>query len=208
MPDIEWSQLYKNRQAVADRYRSIWQVPLKKRYSNVLFDLSTKPQAVLEFGAGARKLEDKVKKRWPGCEYASFDIDESRFHDFYKLEAVSGEYDIVCMFEVIEHVRPELAVEMLSKSFEVLNSGGLLVVTTPNIFYPPAFLRDATHITPWCYDELGGVTALAGFEVQDIYRLYKESILKTLVRRYLCYPVFRLLGIDFAKQIIVVAKKP
>lgn len=148
MPDIEWSQLYKNRQAVADRYRSIWQVPLKKRYSNVLFDLSTKPQAVLEFGAGARKLEDKVKKRWPGCEYASFDIDESRFHDFYKLEAVSGEYDIVCMFEVIEHVRPELAVEMLSKSFEVLNSGGLLVVTTPNIFYPPAFLRDATHITP------------------------------------------------------------
>lgn len=208
MSEIEWSQLYKNRQAVTDRYPTIWQVPLKKRYSNVLFDLPINPKGVLEFGAGARNLEDKVKKRWPGCEYASFDIDESRFHDFYKLEDISGNYDLVCMFEVIEHVSPELAMQMLNKSFEVLNKGGLVVITTPNIFYPPAFLRDATHITPWCYDELGGATSSAGFEVQEIYRLYKESVFKTLMRQYLCYPLFRLLGIDFAKQIIVVSRKP
>ncbi len=208
MPDIEWSKLIKNRYAVSDRYSSIWRVPLEKRYSDVLFGLSVQPKFFLEFGAGERKLADKVVKHWPGCQYASFDIDQSRHHDFYKLEDISGHYDAVCMFEVIEHVSPEVAVQMLNKSFEVLNSGGVLVISTPNIFYPPAFLRDCTHITPWCYDELGGVTLLAGFEVQDIYRLYKESVFKMLVRRYLGYPLFRLLGIDFAKQIILVARKP
>ena len=83
-----------------------------------------------------------------------------------------------------------------------------VVVSTPNIFHPPAFLRDATHITPWCYDELGGIAKLAGFKVSMIYRLYHDALLKKFIRRYLGYPIFRMLGIDFAKQILLVAEKP
>jgi hypothetical protein len=82
------------------------------------------------------------------------------------------------------------------------------MITTPNIFYPPSYLCDATHITPWCYHDLGGIAGLAGFEMKKMYRLYKESLLEQLVRRYLAYPLFRLVGIDFAKQIILVATRP
>ncbi|MFT7222461.1 MAG: putative N-acyltransferase, partial [Candidatus Azotimanducaceae bacterium] len=41
-----------------------------------------------------------------------------------------------------------------------------------------------------------------------MYRLYHDSVFKKLIRRYLMYPVFRTIGIDFARQIIVVAEKP
>jgi len=47
-----------------------------------------------------------------------------------------------------------------------------------------------------------------GFNVTHIYRLYNDSLLKKFVKRILFYSLFRVLGIDFAKQIIVVAEKP
>lgn len=208
MATVDWSQLFKNRCDIQRRFDSIWSLPVAPRYSNVLLNADKKPSALLEMGAGERGLKEKITKRWPNCHYASFDIDPNGNHDFFRLEDVTGTYDIVCMFEVIEHVSPELALTMLQKCFDVLRPGGLLMVTTPNIYYPPGFLRDATHITPWCYDELGGIAALAGFEVKQLYRLYKESLLKQLVRRYCAYPLFRLLRIDYAKQIMLVASKP
>jgi predicted N-acyltransferase len=45
-------------------------------------------------------------------------------------------------------------------------------------------------------------------EVTAIYRLYHDSILKKLIKRMLMYPIFRVLGIDFAHQIIVIGRKP
>jgi len=73
---------------------------------------------------------------------------------------------------------------------------------------PPAFMRDVTHCNAWCYDELGGFLELAGLKVITIHRLYHDSIIKRLVRRYLFYPVFRIMNFDYARQIIVVAQKP
>lgn len=210
MSAVDWSQLYKFRKSVARRYKDIWSVPLalRSRYSDIMFSVKEQPMSVLEVGAGDRGLKKKIEKKWPGCSYASFDIDKNQPHDFYRLEDIKGEFDMVCMYEVIEHVSPELAVDILSKCFQHLSPGGYLLVTTPNIYYPPGFLRDATHITPWCYDELGGVASLCGFEVDKIYRLYKESIFKMFIRRVLAYPLFRLLRIDISKQIMLVARKP
>ena len=154
---INWSELYQARRSVQSRYRKIWDLPIAKRYSTVLERHGRDGVALLEVGAGGRGLEKRIKSWWPSASYKSFDIDPATRQDFHRLEDISGSYDLVCMFEVIEHVRPEAALEILKKCFEVTKPGGLLFVTTPNIYYPPNYLRDATHITPWCYDELGGV---------------------------------------------------
>ena len=115
---------------------------------------------------------------------------------------------MVCAFELIEHVTLEDAQHMVTRMFDLTKPGGCIVLTTPNIYYPPGFLRDATHITPFCYDELGGLLRLAGYEVTAIFRLYHDSLIKKFVKRILAYPLYRLLGIDFARQIIIVARKP
>lgn len=159
-------------------------------------------------GAGDRGLYRRLQEWWPNTNYKSFDIDPGTKHDFHHLEEINGSYDIICMFEVIEHVRPEIAVEILKKCFQVMAPGGQIFITTPNTYYPPAYLRDATHVTPWCYDELGAITTITGFHVKTIYRLYHDSIFGKLIHRIIFYTIHRLLGIDFSKQIILVASKP
>ncbi len=205
---INWSELYAARRRIQQRYRKIWNVPIDKRYASVLFKHGFDGSNILEMGAGSRGLQRRISDWWPSSSYKSYDIDTNTKQDYYKLEDIEGQYEMVCMFEVVEHVRPEVAKEMLDKCFEVLVPGGLLFITTPNIYYPPNYLRDATHITPWCYDELGALALMTGFELQKMYRLYSDSFLGKLTHRMLFYPIHRAMGIDFAKQIIMVSKKP
>jgi hypothetical protein len=78
-----------------------------------------------------------------------------------------------------------------------------LVLSTPNVFHPPAYLRDVTHRTPLCYDELAGLVTGAGLEIEHVYRIYNDPLPRMLLRRYAFGWLFRLLGIDFARQIAV-----
>lgn len=204
---VDWSKLYQHRRATQKRYPRIWSLPLKKRHHQLVTEHLAEIDSILELGAGSRNFGELIRKRKPAIDYKSFDIDRTHRHDFHRLEDISGDYDAVCMFEVIEHVRPELALTMLRTAERHLKPGGLLFVTTPNTFHPPEYLRDATHITPWCYDELGAIVQLAGFELVAVYRLYQDPLLKKFARRFVFQPLFRLLGLDFAKQVIALGRK-
>jgi len=206
--NIDWSLLYGKRKAIAKKFGDIWHLPIRKRYHTVLLPLGGKGTRVLEVGAGDRSLKNLLTRNWGEISYYSCDIDKNNPHDFNDIRHVTGEYEIICAFELIEHLELKEAGFFLKKCFQLLAPGGKIALTTPNIYYPPGFLRDATHLTPWCYDELGGMLSLAGFRVIHIYRLYHDSLLKKFVKRILFYSLFRVLGIDFTKQIIVVAEKP
>ncbi len=207
-PTINWSQLYHHRKSVQKKFPKIWDVPIKKRYHQVITERCQAIDSLLELGAGQRHLLPLLKKHYPAINYKSFDIDQTNKHDFYSLDAITGEYDVVCMFEVIEHISPTLALDTLTTAFAHLKPGGIIFVTTPNTFNPPEYLRDATHITPWCYDELGAIIQHAEFELEAIYRLYHDSVIKKLTKRFLLQFLFRLLGIDFSKQIVAIGRKP
>ena len=205
---INWQQLYRHRRAIAQRFGAIWDIPVRKRYHQVLSDLGEAGISLLEIGAGNRGLAQRMGNYWSHFDYRSCDIDDTYEHDFGHISKIEGRYDVICAFEVIEHMPLQEAADMLVKLRQHLKPGGRLVLTTPNTFYPPAFLRDATHITPFCFDELAGLVNLAGFRVQSIYRLYHDALFKKFIRRIVMYPLFRLLGIDYAKQILVVAENP
>ena len=208
MSELDWSQLYKHRKSVAQKFGELWQLPIEKRYHAILMPLGKAGTTLLEIGAGDRSLQNRLAKQWSDFTYKSCDIDESHPHDFFDINDVTGQYDLICLFEIIEHLDLKQASHMIQKCQTLLKPGGKIVVTTPNIYYPPGFMRDVTHCTAWCYDELGGFLELAGLKVTTIHRLYHDSIAKQLVRRYLFYPVFRVMNFDFARQIIVVAEKP
>lgn len=206
--NIDWSVLYRKRKEISAKFGNIWHIPIRKRYHTVLLPLGGKGVRLLEIGAGDRRLKNLLMRNWGELNYRSCDVDHNYPHDFRSYNLIIGEYDIICAFELIEHLGLKEARGLIEKSFQLLVPGGKIVLTTPNIYYPPGFLRDVTHITPWCYDELGSMLSLAGFNVTHIYRLYNDSLLKKFVKRIVFYSLFRLLGIDFAKQIIVVAEKP
>ncbi|MBT4160480.1 MAG: methyltransferase domain-containing protein, partial [Gammaproteobacteria bacterium] len=177
-------------------------------YHKVLATVGRRGVDLLEVGAGDRSLRQKMQGYWGEYNYKSCDIDSTFEHDFTNIDEVEDSYDIVCAFEMIEHLSLDSAWLMVKKMYDHVKPGGKVVLTTPNVYYPPAFLRDATHVTPFCYDELGGLLRLAGFRVVSVHRLYHDSLIKKFLRRILLYPVFRAIGIDYAKQIIVVADKP
>jgi hypothetical protein len=205
---IDWSKLFAQRKLIARKFGEIWDVPIARRYHNVLSELGAENICLLEIGAGDRGLKAKMAKSWGQFEYKSCDVDSSYEHDFDNIENVTGEYDLICAMELIEHVSLEEATKILSRCFELAVPGGIVALTTPNTYYPPGYLRDATHRTAFCYDELGGLLQYCGFETTEIYRLYHDSLFKKFIKRVVMYPVFRVIGIDFAHQIMVVGRKP
>jgi 2-polyprenyl-3-methyl-5-hydroxy-6-metoxy-1,4-benzoquinol methylase len=135
------------------------------------------------------------------------DIDREQFHDFYSLEEIQESFDVVFLFEVIEHLGLEEGLQLLEKVYHLLNRQGRLVLTTPNVFNPSRFWRDATHRVAYCYDELGGLLLSQSFKIKGMYRTYNDAFHRYLFRVYVMSPLHRYLGIDFAKSILVVGEK-
>jgi SAM-dependent methyltransferase len=164
-------------------------------------------EKVLDIGASDRSLQERLKRHYPKLIYKSMDIDRERFHDFYTLEEIRESFDVVFLFEVIEHVDFEEGVRLLKGVYDFLNEGGRLILTTPNVFNPSRFWRDVTHKMAYCYDELGGLLLAQGFQIKVMYRTYNDAFHRYFFRLYVMAPLHRYLGIDFAKSILVIAEK-
>jgi len=207
MPLPSWSEQYRRRRAVAARFGGIFDLPIERRVRDVLLGEISDGAAVLEIGAWDRAMGDKLRAARPGLVYESLDIDPHGDHDYRDLSEVRREFDCAFALEVIEHLPLDAITPWLDEIRRVLKPGGKLVLSTPNTFFPMAYLRDVTHQTPLCYDELGALVEGAGFEVTRIVRIYHDPVHRKLLRRYLFGWLFRMISVDFARQIVLVAKK-
>jgi 2-polyprenyl-3-methyl-5-hydroxy-6-metoxy-1,4-benzoquinol methylase len=206
--EFSWSTLYRLRKEAARRFGPLYSLPIVKRASGILLDAARSGDRILEVGAGDRRMRAKLERAHGGVHYESLDVDPQGDHDYGSLSEVTGPYDLVFAFEVVEHLPVDDIVPWLSALCQRTRRGGTLLLSTPNTYYPPAYLRDATHRTPLCYDELSALCAASGWQVERVMRVYHEPVHRTLVRRYLFGWLFRLLGLDFAKQIVLLARKP
>ena len=208
MPEkVQWSPLFRNRDEVHRRYPRIWDLKiLRKRFPLILHNIRDGDK-LLDIGASHRHLEPRIKAHYPGVIYKSLDVDRSQAHDFYSLDEVDETFDVVFLFEVIEHLELEEGMEMLAKIRALLKEGGKLILTTPNVFNPSRFWRDATHKVAYCHDELGGILLGRGFRIISMYRTYNDALHRFLFRVHIMAPLHRYLGIDFAKSILIVAQR-
>jgi SAM-dependent methyltransferase len=207
---FSWSEQYRRRRQAAERFGRIFDLAIVRRARDVLLKCVTPGMRVLEVGAGDRRMGRLLAEQRPGTVYQSLDPDPAGEHDYRDWGAISaanGPYDCVFAFEVVEHLPLEEIPEWLGRLAALLRPGGRLVLSTPNTFYPPAWLRDATHRTPLCYDELAGLVSATGLEVTRIVRTHNDPLPRRWLRRYAFGWLFRLIGIDFAPQIVVVAQK-
>jgi 2-polyprenyl-3-methyl-5-hydroxy-6-metoxy-1,4-benzoquinol methylase len=204
--------MYAHRRRVAGRFGRWFRLPLVRRAEDVVVASTPSRGALLEVGAGARRLAARLATHRPDCVYESMDIDpayahDADPHDYGDLAEIERTYDCVVALEVIEHLSIEAIPGWLASLAALITPGGRLVLSTPNTFYPPAYLRDATHRTPLAYDELGGLVEHAGLHVERIARVHNDAIHRRLLRRVVFGWLFRLLGLDFAPQIVLVATR-
>ena len=205
--EISWSKLFKYRDQVHQMYRNIWDIKILRKRFPLMVKTIQDGEKVLDIGASNRNLQDRLRRSFPKLIYKTMDIDREQFHDFYSLEEIQEFFDVIFLFEVIEHLDIEEGVQLLNKIYNLLNGGGRLILTTPNVFNPSRFWRDATHKVAYCYDELGGLLLSQGFQIKTMYRTYSDAFHRYLFRIYIMAPLHRYLGIDFAKSILVVAEK-
>jgi len=205
--EISWSKLFDYRDQIHVRYREIWDLKiLRKRFPLMVKNIRN-GEKILDIGASNRNLEERLKRHYPNLIYKSMDVDRKQSHDFYSIEEIRETFDVVFLFEVIEHLELGEGVQLLKRSYDLLNEGGRLILTTPNVFNPSRFWRDATHRVAYCYDELGGLLLAQGFSITAMYRTYNDVSHRYFFRVYVMAPVHRYLGIDFAKSILIVAEK-
>ncbi len=204
--EISWPKLFKYRDEVHNRFPEIWNLKILRKRFNFILKHMKGGEKILDTGAYDRRLEGRLKKHFPNIVYKNMDIDREQFHDFYSFEHVREKFDLIFLFEVIEHLTIDEGIKVLKQIYQLLNSEGRLIISTPNIFNPGRFWRDASHKQAYCYDELGGILLANGFGIKEIYRTYNDAIHKYLFRVYLMSALHRYLGIDFAKSILILAK--
>ncbi|MHC4973530.1 MAG: class I SAM-dependent methyltransferase [Planctomycetota bacterium] len=203
-PGISWSELNEARKAVRRRWPSIWRLPRVGRSTRYAAARIRPGQKVLDVGASVGGFGAKLG----GVAYQTVDVDPGLEVDYRSLDEVEpGSVDVAVCFEMIEHVTLEDALAVARGIARALKPGGRLFLSTPNVHHPWSYLRSATHVTPFCYDELGGVLTVAGLAVDGLFRCHHDSVVKGFLR-HLAYPLYRVLGIDHAKSILAVAHRP
>jgi SAM-dependent methyltransferase len=207
MTEVHWGEQIQWREKVHQQYPEIWDLGIVKKRLPFILKYLKDGESVLEIGAHDRKLGDRIKKHFPHVLYKSLDIDPSYSHDYTSMDEVKEEFNMVLLFELIEHLDRETGREMVARIFEILKPGGKVILTTPNIYTPGQYWKDVSHLTPYHYEELGGLFLSRRFESVDLFRYFNAPFIHYVMKVYLVSPVFRFLGIDFTKSILLMAQK-
>ncbi len=202
-----WGEQLQWREKVHRQYPEVWDLRIVRKRLPFILRYLREGESVLEIGAHDRKLGGRIQEYRPRTLYKSLDIDPSFQHDYTSLEKVNETFDMVLLFEVIEHLDWESGREMAAKIFGVLKPGGRVILTTPNIYTPGQYWKDVSHRTPYHYEELGGLFLSQRFESIELFRLFNDPLLKYVTKVYLFSPVFRFLRIDFTKSILLLARR-
>jgi len=206
-PADSWSILYAARRQFLKRYRTVWDIPIRKKHTDVVAEEIRPGMKVLEIGSSDRGLEEFLAGRFGRIDYRSMDIDRNTHQDYYSMEEIDETFDAVLLFEVIEHMSFGEGMPLLGKIHGLLKPGGVLIMTTPNVAHPTHYYRDPTHVTPYSHEGLGGMLVALGFEVKAMYRIYNAPFIQKVFRRYIAYFVHRYLGVDFTHSLLVTARR-
>jgi len=173
--------------------------------------------SLLDIGAGDRNLEKSLRECGFEGIYKSMDIEPHHPHDFRSVDEVNEKFHCITMLDIIEHVDLDTSAHLLKRSYELLNSGGYLVISTPNINHVNCLWRtDMTHIQQMPPHQLNGLLKFFGFTQERLfYRIFMRPrwpFFKNILMTYILMPIhillMKFLTLDHAQDIMVLAKKP
>ena len=170
----------------------------------------TKPFKVLDIGAYDRAFGCALESMRLPCTYYSQDIDNSMAHDFSRLDEVSGVFDVIAMFELIEHLAYEEVDELLHKAYDLLAPAGRLFISTPNPSHPTRYFSDVSHKQHWPAHDLYALLRHVGFQGEWIEMYGVVYMPMGLLQRALAgirNVIWHAIGIDRRGGVLAIAIK-
>lgn len=203
---ISWLQFHRHRQAVRDRWPSLWDLPVVRSFFALAKAANLEPANVLDVGATDRVWEQPARDLWPGIDYRSLDIDRTNAHDYYDFSEVERPFELVMCFEVLEHVPASVGLQILSDCVRVCAPGGHVLVSVPNVAMPTHQL-EFTHATAIGYRDLGALVTWSGLELRTMGRAFLGSSSRLMRHRYLLGSLHRALQLDYCASVVALGRK-
>jgi predicted SAM-dependent methyltransferase len=168
--------------------------------------------SILDVGAGDRRFEKILELMNLNFEYSSLDISKEIRHDYTEMKYVNSKFDIVTMFELIEHLPLEVTLQYFTKSFEILNQKGILIISTPNAAHiNQLWKQDVTHIHQYPAKDIYSILRMIGFSGEiETYRINLRPSFMSLKKRIIEKSrviINKILEADYAHGVLIVAKK-
>jgi Methyltransferase domain len=165
---------------------------------------------LLDIGAGNLEVRKVLRDSGFMGEYETLDIGTEFDHTYKSIDEVSGKFGAVLVLDVIEHLKLEVGLELIRASLSLLEDGGSLVVQTPNArCVRSPFTSDMTHVQAFNLPDLWAYLTVLGSACRG-YRVAfggKVALLDRGVNLLSRIVTTRLLGLDYADNILLVATK-
>jgi SAM-dependent methyltransferase len=204
---ISWSELERFRVEGFQRFGAIHDIPIVDLRTE-LRRMAGGSTELLDVGAGAHK---PLLRIIDGCSvaYHSLDTDPAGDFDFGDVSDIPADlsFDLAVANQIVEHVSPDAALEIVRGVAGVLDPGGRFAATVPNTSHPVRQWT-ATHVTAWAVLDLYGLFRLAGFEVEQLARYTKRRLTFRPIRRMIVKTVAREFRVDWCDSILIVGRRP
>jgi hypothetical protein len=192
--------------------RRWWPADGLSEIERAYFD-AVKPAArLLDVGAGDLRLMKKLQAAGFAGEYHTQDIGTEYTYTFRDLDEVTGLYNAVICFDVIEHLPLDAGLGLIVRMADLIAPGGFLLVQTLNgrcIRNPLSW--DMTHIHLYNLPDLWAFVTALGYNVEGYRIAFQHGLRPSLqgwFKRFLGQVVItQLLGADYTDNIALIAQK-
>ena len=176
------------------------------------FDAVREASSVLDVGAGDLRVMRKLQAAGFRGEYHTQDIGPEGEYTYQDLSEVRRTYDAILCLDVLEHLSLIEGTTLLQKMIALLSSGGRLVLQTPNAAYiPDPRSWDMTQIHTYNIQDLWAFLSCEGMEVRGFRVVLgpeRAKPFESVRLGIVAYVKRKILGCDFANNIVIIARKP
>lgn len=174
---LGWYEINKKRKEIGRLIE--YPMTTKKAWEIVLKCVNFNNKKILDVGCSNGEFFLFLKKKGINFDGIGYDVDRSiakviDFPLYHDLRKINEKFDIITMFEVIEHMYLDELIKLIKKLKKLLKRDGILIISTRNI----ASLReswefwyDITHLKPYPYKDLISVLSFFGFKFIKLVRI-------------------------------------
>ncbi len=164
---------------------------------------------ILDIGAGKEQpFVSFAKAKLKDGKYYTLDNDPHGKFDFQSFDEIPKnlKFNLIVANQLFEHLDVEEAMEFIVNIENVLEKGGIICATVPNIAHPNRQISNITHKTAWGYNSFYMLFRYTHLEVLK-YARYSKRYPKGLIEKFLAKQMQNIYRIDWADSLMVIAKK-